>query len=924
MRKIFFCIAIVAISVFTTQAQTRAKFIGIASKGGRVVRTSPTVQYKLMETYPGCTVTVKIAGSATLATIYTNEAGTPKSNPFTSNSTDAGFEFYVDVGRFDITFSGTGITSPFSWSDVFIQTGGGGGGGGSDVTSVFGRVGDVIYQTGDVPFTGLNFAGSSLGSLETRSASDLNSGTLPTAVFPATLPALSGANLTNLNASNISSGTLDDARLSSNIPKKNTVNVYTQDNIFNSNVGINTSTPRRRLDVLDPSNAQIRLSAVDNSVFTDLLVDSGGTLNILPTGNVAFNSTGKQINPLNNFDQNLGQINKKYLSLHAAELFVETLVAQNTIATIGGRIVVAPTNILIADLAAGVSTINVKYNNLANGDRIYMEANNAVEFMAVTSGATTIAGGFSYSVARNLDGTGSNQWFAGDAILNTGVAGNGFIDLYSVRGIKSSTQLGPTIVGNVRNSATFNDWTERWAVGNLNGIFGYGADIYGAAFGVPSGAWIKIDPTNGVRIGFNNTTKTQIDAAGNATFSGTITAPAGNIGNWTINSTSLNNGVTYLAAGFDVPVSGEVAWFGKAVSDGAFEGMTVRDSTGKSVSIVVGQNLGSGDIYPYFHAHDGTHSRVVIGGLNHAFEADGSTNSMGMKIFDSAGIKLVEFSDVQNVISGLKIASTKMYTGNGNFNNTDTPFYVDSSGQFSLKDKLSWNGTTLSINGNGTFSGSLSAASGTFQGDLTGTNMSLTGKLSMSGAGSIITIGTTPPSSSTSGTGIFIDRTGVYALLASTQTARMDSLGFTAPLTASNSNFLYFQHLTTSENIMQVGADRNSTASGSRGQIFTQGNSTNNSSTMQMWTREFAGTTDARLDLYSTTSSSKANLYGIGFSGILIGGSGSLGTGAVNVIGITNGTAPSTSPTGVGQLYVEGGALKYRGTSGTITTIANP
>lgn len=42
----------------------------------------------------------------------------------------------------------------------------------------------------------------------------------------------------------------------------------------------------------------------------------------------------------------------------------------------------------------------------------------------------------------------------------------------------------------------------------------------------------------------------------------------------------------------------------------------------------------------------------------------------------------------------------------------------------------------------------------------------------------------------------------------------------------------------------------------------------------------------------------------------------------VKVFGIANGTAPSANPTGGGVLYVEAGALKYRGSSGTITTIA--
>ena len=46
------------------------------------------------------------------------------------------------------------------------------------------------------------------------------------------------------------------------------------------------------------------------------------------------------------------------------------------------------------------------------------------------------------------------------------------------------------------------------------------------------------------------------------------------------------------------------------------------------------------------------------------------------------------------------------------------------------------------------------------------------------------------------------------------------------------------------------------------------------------------------------------------------------GTSAVGVIGIANGTAPTSSPANMGQLYVEAGALKYRGSSGTITTIA--
>jgi hypothetical protein len=54
----------------------------------------------------------------------------------------------------------------------------------------------------------------------------------------------------------------------------------------------------------------------------------------------------------------------------------------------------------------------------------------------------------------------------------------------------------------------------------------------------------------------------------------------------------------------------------------------------------------------------------------------------------------------------------------------------------------------------------------------------------------------------------------------------------------------------------------------------------------------------------------------LGFNGLSFGGGS-------KVIFIGNGTAPSSNPTAGGILYVEAGALKYRGSSGTITTLAN-
>jgi len=71
----------------------------------------------------------------------------------------------------------------------------------------------TISCTGCVSWASVSKSGSSLADLATRSASDLSSGTLPDARFPATLPAASGVNLTALNATNLGSGTVAAARM---------------------------------------------------------------------------------------------------------------------------------------------------------------------------------------------------------------------------------------------------------------------------------------------------------------------------------------------------------------------------------------------------------------------------------------------------------------------------------------------------------------------------------------------------------------------------------------------------------------------------------------------------------------------------------------------------------------------------------------
>ena len=70
-----------------------------------------------------------------------------------------------------------------------------------------------------------------------------------------------------------------------------------------------------------------------------------------------------------------------------------------------------------------------------------------------------------------------------------------------------------------------------------------------------------------------------------------------------------------------------------------------------------------------------------------------------------------------------------------------------------------------------------------------------------------------------------------------------------------------------------------------------------------------------------TTFSTPA--FVIDSSGNLGLGGSSFGSGAVVMFIANRTTAPTTNPVGGGILYVEAGALKYHGSSGTVTTIAN-
>ncbi len=70
----------------------------------------------------------------------------------------------------------------------------------------------------------------------------------------------SGANLTALNASQLTSGTVSDARLSANVALRAGGNAFTGNQTIADNLGIGTTTPSQKLQIVGPENSAIDLA----------------------------------------------------------------------------------------------------------------------------------------------------------------------------------------------------------------------------------------------------------------------------------------------------------------------------------------------------------------------------------------------------------------------------------------------------------------------------------------------------------------------------------------------------------------------------------------------------------------------------------------------------------------------------------------
>ena len=147
------------------------------------------------------------------------------------------------------------------------------------------------------------------------------------------------------------------------------------------------------------------------------------------------------------------------------------------------------------------------------------------------------------------------------------------------------------------------------------------------------------------------------------------------------------NGITYdnetIVIGSDVQVEANLA-ADSIVVGAAPNQLIINGSINGNAG---GMTLGD-PTYNYWYSN----GRIRVGDATKYIQWDGAS-------------LIVQGTIQAGSIGGVTIESNKIYIGTGTYANANTSFFVDNAGRFSLKDKLTWNGTSLTISGDVTIGG---------------------------------------------------------------------------------------------------------------------------------------------------------------------------------------------------------------------------
>jgi len=130
----------------------------------------------------------------------------------------------------------------------------------------------------------------------------------------------------------------------------------------------------------------------------------------------------------------------------------------------------------------------------------------------------------------------------------------------------------------------------------------------------------------------------------------------------------------------------------------------------------------------------GNAPQVRLGKLNGITDSDiNSGNALsGFGLYSDSVYLKGEIVATSGKIGGVNLGNSSVYVGSGGYGNASQTFYLGNDGKFSLKDKLTWSGSALTITGN------LTATTGAVGGWLIADDILSSGDLRIDGDNNVI------------------------------------------------------------------------------------------------------------------------------------------------------------------------------------------
>ena len=231
-------------------------------------------------------------------------------------------------------------------------------------------------------------------------------------------------------------------------------------------------------------------------------------------------------------------------------------------------------------------------------------------------------------------------------------------------------------------------------------------------------------------------TKAGVFEAGSGTFRGDVTATSITLESGaSLGSLDLDQTTQDSLALADSALQDEDTSVNLGLTDGSVGGITINSTSVESTNFASGSAGFKLESDGTFEVGDGTFrggitaTSITLEGTTIAGSQLDQTTQDSLGLADSAiqdedtGLDL---GITAGTIAGVTINSTTLYQGTGTFNNDNTGFYLDNQGQFSLKDKLSFDGSDLTVDGDIT-ARDLNITNATVTGTLSADNLAIDG-----------------------------------------------------------------------------------------------------------------------------------------------------------------------------------------------------